>query len=337
MFADAHGCLDLRDASETYINNYFLQVAQEEEYMEIPCDVLIRFLNSELLYIEKEYEVFTTAMSWMLHDPPARRKHIFEIMATIRFPLITSAQLDKYIDECSDISLKVALRKIVQDIFRERQGLRGSRLAQLKPYLFQPRRHSMRKIYIVGGVKRQKDGRWADEETLSQMDCFNTFEQSWRKLSEMHHSRSGHGVAVLNGLLYVIGGESDSMIFDSVECFDPSLQKWTIAASMTVPRCMLGVCVVDSAIYAMGGCVGADIGRTVEKYEPQLGHWATVDAMPNPRHSFGITTSNGKSPDSKNHGTNMGPIWGRQDPGGPHVGPMNFAIWEYSGGRWKET
>ena len=23
-----------------------------------------------------------------------------------------------------------------------------------------------------------------------------------------------------------------------------------------------------------------------------------------------------------------GPIWGRQDPGGPHVGPMNFAIWD---------
>ena len=23
----------------------------------------------------------------------------------------------------------------------------------------------------------------------------------------------------------------------------------------------------------------------------------------------------------------MGPIWGGKDPGGPHVGPMNFAIW----------
>ena len=32
-------------------------------------------------------------------------------------------------------------------------------------------------------------------------------------------------------------------------------------------------------------------------------------------------------PDSKFHGANMGPIWDRQDPGGPHVGPMNFAIW----------
>ena len=32
-------------------------------------------------------------------------------------------------------------------------------------------------------------------------------------------------------------------------------------------------------------------------------------------------------PDSKVYGANMGPIWGRHDPGGPHVGPMNFAIW----------
>ena len=32
-------------------------------------------------------------------------------------------------------------------------------------------------------------------------------------------------------------------------------------------------------------------------------------------------------PDSKVHAANMGPIWGRQDPGGPHAGPMNLAIW----------
>ena len=29
-------------------------------------------------------------------------------------------------------------------------------------------------------------------------------------------------------------------------------------------------------------------------------------------------------PDSKAHGANMGPIWGRQDPGGPHVCAMNL-------------
>ena len=30
-------------------------------------------------------------------------------------------------------------------------------------------------------------------------------------------------------------------------------------------------------------------------------------------------------PDSKVHGANMGPTRGRQDPGGPRVGPMNLA------------
>ena len=32
-------------------------------------------------------------------------------------------------------------------------------------------------------------------------------------------------------------------------------------------------------------------------------------------------------PDSKVYGDNMGPTWCKQDPGGPHVGHVNFAIW----------
>ena len=52
----------------------------------------------------------------------------------------------------------------------------------------------------------------------------------------------------------------------------------------------------------------------------------------------GITTSNKSTyeilfcqqdtPDNKVHGANIGPTWGRQDPSGPHVGHMNFAIWD---------
>ena len=33
-------------------------------------------------------------------------------------------------------------------------------------------------------------------------------------------------------------------------------------------------------------------------------------------------------PDSKVHGAHMGPTWGRQDPGGPHVGHVNLVIWD---------
>ena len=34
------------------------------------------------------------------------------------------------------------------------------------------------------------------------------------------------------------------------------------------------------------------------------------------------------NPDDKVNGANMGPIWGRQDPGWPQVGPMKLAIRE---------
>ena len=36
------------------------------------------------------------------------------------------------------------------------------------------------------------------------------------------------------------------------------------------------------------------------------------------------------TPDSKVHGDNTGPTWGRQDPGGPHVGHVNLAMWDGS-------
>ena len=35
----------------------------------------------------------------------------------------------------------------------------------------------------------------------------------------------------------------------------------------------------------------------------------------------------GVFPDSKVYGSKMGPTLGQQDPDGPHVGPMNLAIW----------
>ena len=57
--------------------------------------------------------------------------------------------------------------------------------------------------------------------------------------------------------------------------------------------------------------------------------WLHVDNKllhhPSPNSNYGIAI--GDHTDSKVHGANMGPIWGQQDPGGPHGGPMNFAIW----------
>ena len=40
-------------------------------------------------------------------------------------------------------------------------------------------------------------------------------------------------------------------------------------------------------------------------------------------------------PNNKVHVASMGPTWGRQDSGGPHVCHMNLAIWDYSNQWWR--
>ena len=41
-----------------------------------------------------------------------------------------------------------------------------------------------------------------------------------------------------------------------------------------------------------------------------------------------LETNRYRIPEGKVHVANMVPIRGRHDPGGPHVGPMNFAVWD---------
>ena len=48
-----------------------------------------------------------------------------------------------------------------------------------------------------------------------------------------------------------------------------------------------------------------------------------------PRHHCVVVGWSVNYPDSKVYGINMWSNWGRQDLGGPHVGPMNFAIWVF--------
>ena len=44
-------------------------------------------------------------------------------------------------------------------------------------------------------------------------------------------------------------------------------------------------------------------------------------------HCIKVNSVLGNYPDSKDHGANMGSIWVLSAPGGPHIGPMDLAIW----------
>ena len=68
----------------------------------------------------------------------------------------------------------------------------------------------------------------------------------------MNEHRSSLGVAVLDGLLYAVGGYNGEMTVDTVERYNPVLEEWTTVAAMTHARSLLGVAVLNGFLYAVG-------------------------------------------------------------------------------------
>lgn len=78
---------------------------------------------------------------------------------------------------------------------------------------------------------------------------------------------SGYVVVLIGGLIYVIGGENDFLIYDIVECYDLVLNLWLVVVFLIVFRVVCGVCVVEDFIFVMGGWVGLEIVENIERYD----------------------------------------------------------------------
>lgn len=75
-----------------------------DDFRGLTKDQLVKILRSEELRIEDEYQVFTAAMDWVLHEVPKRKKHIVEVLEPVRFPLLSPQRLFKYIESKESIT-----------------------------------------------------------------------------------------------------------------------------------------------------------------------------------------------------------------------------------------
>lgn len=116
-------------------------------------------------------------------------------------------------------------------------------------------------------------------------------------------ARSGHAVAVVNGKLYVIGGQvlttpSGTAIttLGSVEEFDPASNVWAVKTPMPTPRSGLDAGVVNGKIYAIGGHIisGGTVTYydVVEEYDPLLDAWTPRASMPTARSGLSVNVVN---------------------------------------------
>jgi N-acetylneuraminic acid mutarotase len=100
----------------------------------------------------------------------------------------------------------------------------------------------------------------------------------------MSTARWSLGVAVLDNILYAIGGSDNRESYsNSVEVYDAVTDKWSHSvANMNNGRRCLGVAVVNDLIYVVGGRVV----NSIEYYDKDQNVWTVVGTV-NTRCNFG--------------------------------------------------
>ena len=72
-FADRHNCTELVTESESFARQHFIDVVQNEEFMDISAKQLSRLLANDDLNILSEERVFEAALAWIKYDPDVRK------------------------------------------------------------------------------------------------------------------------------------------------------------------------------------------------------------------------------------------------------------------------
>ena len=145
------------------------------------------------------------------------------------------------------------------------------------------------KIYVVGG----RNGNGEDLDILEVFDpAQNSGMGAWATLAPMPTPRAGVSVAVVNNILYAIGGFDSSLnSVNAVEAYNPETGSWTEAGSLSplpTPRNKLpGVGVINNIIYVFGGSNRFAELSINEAYDPSTDTWSTAPALPTARFGLG--------------------------------------------------
>ena len=112
---------------------------------------------------------------------------------------------------------------------------------------------------------------------------------TWANVEPMSVPRNDLAAAVVNGKVYVVGGDSNSGRLTLTEEYDPASNTWTTKASMSTARNRLAAAAVGGIVYAIGGYNGSFLS-IVEAYNPATDTWTTKAPMPTPRYDFSVAS-----------------------------------------------
>jgi hypothetical protein len=120
------------------------------------------------------------------------------------------------------------------------------------------------KVYAIGGRDLLV------HSITGRVDVLDVATGTWSVGPSLPTPRGGSGAAVIDGSIYVVGGETSTHAFDDAEAYDTSVGAWSVLPPMPGARHGVGVAAADDALYVEGGgpAPGYAFSATNFRYRP---------------------------------------------------------------------
>ncbi|NXP79523.1 KLH18 protein, partial [Ramphastos sulfuratus] len=173
--------------------------------------------------------VFEAALAWIRYDRDQRESFLPELLSRIRLPLCRPQFLTDRVQQDDLVRCCHKCRDLVDEA--KDYHLMPERRPHLPAFKTRPRccTSIAGLIYAVGGLNSAGD-------SLNVVEVFDPIANRWEKCQPMATARSRVGVAVLNGLLYAIGGYDGQLRLSTVEVYNPETDSWSKVESMNSKR-----------------------------------------------------------------------------------------------------
>lgn len=253
-------------------------------YLQLSAATLASTLASDSLKGFSEMELYHIARKWLDHDYPNRRSSVYALIRHIRFPLMTRSELFQISQEDQEEDSMMRSETACANLLLEACNY------QMMPFMqpgLQTERTRIRSdathIVALGGVMRQQ------LVVSKELRLYDENFRQWRALKAMEEPRYQHGVALLGGFLFIVGGQSTyiSNRFANWLTFDPSAP-----GSMTHPHLsLLFSSFSGQSTYDTKGKTAID---SAYRYDPRFDKWIQIASLNEKRTFFHLSALSGK-------------------------------------------
>lgn len=207
-FAEAYGMSQLLQEANDFVLRNFWEVSSTVKFQDLPAETFLDILRSDGLCVPSELAVFRAVISWIEADPEERLSQAGLLMTAVRFSLMTFREFR----EVRAINLRM-------ECFGNNEvELYGSAFKDFGLSLEQTQdqwriRKPKEALVLVGGDHLDTDtGQRSPSKELWFVNALRSGvglvkEMEWRHLGHMPDKpKFRHGVAAVEGRLYVLGG-----------------------------------------------------------------------------------------------------------------------------------